>query len=154
GRGAHEPTLGAIEVLDQRWRCEVNPAVLGEEQSWESRRERAEVDSVRMPLQLPDREAMRGPPAVRTGAKSQVHAVARRKYAWAECGQGPAEPSSPQPRGELGEDLPVVPGIGCRGEERRGPLGGVADGEEVEDDVVVLAFQRGGGREQHVGVAG
>src|SRR5262249_58162621 len=123
----------------ERGRWEVNGAVVGEEQSWESRRERAEVDSVRMPLQLPDREAMRGPPAVRTGAKSQVHAVARRKYPSAECGQGPAEPSSPQPRGELGEDLPVVPGIGCRGEERRGPLGGVVRGRGGGEDLAWLA---------------
>jgi len=65
----------------------------------------------------------------------------------------PAQASGGAQR-DLAVDLPVVQGARGLRVHGRGEAGGVADGEDVEDQVVVVALERRGRRQDHVRVPG
>ena len=65
----------------------------------------------------------------------------------------PAEPGGGA-QGDLAEDLPVVALVALLLEHGRGEARRVADGQQVEDEVVVVALERRGRRQDHVGVPG
>ena len=164
-------TLGALEGVEEARQVgeddvgvEVDPPVGGEQPLGQSRAQRAEVEAARTGgAELAHRQAR---PA---GAQQEVELAGRRgaqprlglQGAAVEAGPGGGDAAgarAPRPLAQDGEpevagDLPVVPTAGVLGQERRAEPRGVADREEVEDEVVVVALERPGRREDDVGVA-
>ena len=142
------------QVVEHQRLGQVDPLVLRLQALGQARLERAEVHAV-----------PGAPPACGPTAAAGRCAAAGRRCGWGRAAAAPAAragrataacaPSAPRvPQRELAVDLPVVHRARRLGEERGGEPRGVAHREHVEDQVVVVALQRRGRRQDHVGVPG
>ena len=115
--------------------------------------ERTEVDAGRSPAELGQGDAARPAaeqlPDEEGGARGQPGPLHQPLLE-----RGLAVQAGGRAQGDLAEDLPVVALVGLLVEHRRGEAGRVAHGQQVEDQVVVVALERRGGRQDHVGVPG
>ena len=156
--GPEQPLPETGHVLDELRRRELDAPARREEPARQAGLERSEVDAMRRRLERPEREPALRTPAVGAEPQPEVEQPARSGQRQDQRPPGapePAQAAAPgEPGGEGVEDLPVVPRVGGRGEQRRRVLGRVAHRQEVEDDVVVVVLEGGGGRKDEVGVAG
>ena len=114
---------------------------------------------MRRALELPQRQAVRppGPWPVRPRADHHVEHAALAEPAedgvLGAGGQRPAVPRGHDSRRQAEEDLPVAQRPRGRREQRRRILRGVAHGQEVEPEVVVVALERAHRRQDERRVA-
>ena len=150
GRGAVERLRDAVEVGDEQFGRQVDPLVVGLQPLGHRRAQRAEVDAFGVLAQ----RAHRRPAAGLEQPGDDGRRAGREPGLGRQPVLEPGAEASLEPLGELAEDLPVVPCVVGLGEHRGREPRRVAHREAVEDQVVVVALQRRGRRQDHVGVPG
>ena len=145
-----EPGAQPVEVADEQRRHQVDPVVGGLEPVGHGRAQRPEVDALGMPPQ-----SRRGEPPA---GQQQQRDLAGRAGTQPGPAHGPGlargHPVEPalEPRGQVEVDLPLVARVGRPWRRPPGEPGRVADRQAVEDQVVVVALEGGGRRQDDVGV--
>ena len=141
-----------VEVTHDQRRCEVDPLVLRLQTLGHGRPERTEVDAGGVLPQLAP-----GDPAAGGHQGGQGERRAERHPGPLPQPRGqlrlPVQPGG-HPCGQVAEDLPLVPGVRVLVEHRRGEARCVAHRQPVEDQVVVVALEHRGRRQDDVGVPG